>query len=127
MSARLEWCCSECGDPIDDDAGYVAVDTAEAIRVEQAHEEFDRQRRESGAMFIDMAALLALPKAARWFAAHRRCDLNPGRASDYWFGVERCRTIGELLDWNSHLAEKRWVAHTDWARFIAKHCRGASR
>jgi hypothetical protein len=52
-----------------------------------------------------------------WGVWHRSCDPEPHR-DDYWIGVERCRTLGSVLQWNHHLHEKNWLDHTDWDLFI---------
>ena len=54
-----------------------------------------------------------------WRAWHRTCDPQPD-SSDYWFGVERCRDLKALLEWNAHLGGKRWIGCTDWSRFIQR-------
>ena len=48
-----------------------------------------------------------------WTCWHRECDPNP-EAATYWIEVDRIDTWAEVVEWTSHLAEKRWFHDTDW-------------
>jgi hypothetical protein len=71
-----------------------------------------------GSEIADGRGYISVTKSGRWHAVHGRCDDDP---TGYWFGVERCRTHEELLDWDSHLWGKAWLGDTDWEDFYTTH------
>lgn len=112
----ITWTCDGCDKPIADGEGYIAVAYSDIRKTEEAREAWERAN--PGPMFTG-AALMAYPKDARWHALHRDCDPLPD-AADYWFGVERLRTIRHALDWTLHLMEKVWLPCTDWVAFLRR-------
>ncbi len=74
------------------------------------------------------------PPFPRWLV---HCDgCNPHWVSDYDEGISVCdgcyaistnevRTWAQLTWWTSHLAEKRWLEHTNWFSFLRTIATGA--
>ena len=110
----MEWICTHCRRPIADGDGYIAVDSRRAWHIEGERRKLDREHE---GRILDGNDIWAYPKRVEWFATHRGCDPDPGRA-DYWFDVARCRTLHELLDWNRHINGKTWGQATNWDQFI---------
>lgn len=105
--------CSECGDSIGDDDGYLEVDLQ---AVERNIEEWaDAKRGPLGV--IDVATLVRLPGPEPWCAWHRSCDPAP-EDEGYVIGVEDIRSLGDLLDWTAHLSEKPWYGATNWTGIL---------
>ena len=117
----MEWICTHCRRSIEDGDGYIALDHRRAIAVaaerRKLDREHDREHESQGLTPIDWDRLWERPRRVEWFATHRRCDPDLERA-DYWIDVERCRTLGELLDWNRHIHAKTWAEATNWDQFI---------
>lgn len=131
MEIRLQWVCDVCGKPVADGKGYLLVDQGAAVESYQARRELDRAQFEKeaadraagglGLVPVDLAGYMELSHP-NWRVLHGDCDTAPP-AYDYWFAVERCRTLAQLLDWNAHLHGKNWLDRTDWDRFIwRKQC-----
>ena len=123
-AASFVWRCDVCGEAIADDDGYLCADWSAASRCEdeqrRARAATARRAEERGDGLIPASTITSLSRVP-WCVYHRACDPEPERG-DYWFGVERCRTLAALLDWNVHLCAKPWVVgHTDWPRFIHRH------
>lgn len=77
------------------------------------------------------ANLMDLPSRVGWQvhcdACNPHTDPGTGTACEgcYWFGVERCATWAQLVDWTAHLAEKGWVLEaTNWMEFIRAAAHG---
>lgn len=111
------WTCDKCGKPIADGSGYICVDDSAAYRILRHRAELSSGARRQ--VTLIRASDIEIPGVARWHVWHRACDPHAD-GDGYWFGVERCRTLEHLLDWNAHLAEKNWIRHTDWGRFIQR-------
>jgi hypothetical protein len=120
---RLTWTCEVCDEPIANNAGYVTANYAEFGAHQDWHREFDeRKRREAeaeGKRFVGfrLSELDDSPPRARWRALHQGCDPDVG-STDYWIGVERCRTLPELIHWTAHLMGKNWIGSTDWDKLL---------
>lgn len=115
----IVWLCAVCGEPVDDEDGWLSVDIAYRNEVEDAWHEFEERERESKSAGMDLGALLSLPEDAPWLAYHRRCDPNPEAAS-YWIAIERLRTHAQLLEFTAHLMGKRWLRYTNWDHLIRR-------
>ena len=48
---------------------------------------------------------------------HRHCDPHPD-GEDYWFGVERARSLAAVIDWTAHLLGKDWFPETNWDQLL---------
>lgn len=107
-SGELIWHCEVCGGQIWGASGYIFVDWVAALR---RHE--GRTAGENGG-FVEL--LDPIP----WHVTHRRCDPNPAH-DDYWWSIDRCQTLADVLDWWLHLSGKTWLGETDWERFIRRH------
>jgi hypothetical protein len=118
MGMKFTWNCDLCGRRVADGDGYLEVDDQAARGRAQIVEE---QLRALSARYVDgaipVSEIATTPRVA-WVVYHRDCD--PDSESGYWLGVERCRTLEHLLNWNAHLHEKDWLEHTDWDRFIQR-------
>lgn len=120
------WTCDKCHRPVANEKGYICCDWLEALKRQRLHDQRDREKRKeaeaSGTKFICWTGAELLrdyQPPVTWEVLHYRCDPDPDR-NDYWFAIERCRDLEDLLDWNAHLAEKQWLKHTDWFRFIQR-------
>jgi len=71
---------------------------------------------ETGKMY-NASELLDHPEQPGWGVHHSKCDPNR-ESGEYWFGVDRCRSYPELIDWTAHLLEKNWFTDTDWPEFL---------
>ncbi|HEV8534861.1 MAG TPA: hypothetical protein VGR87_03960 [Candidatus Limnocylindria bacterium] len=87
----IQWRCGRCSEVIDDGDGYIVIAFSEI----RAH-----------------LAMRTLPGARGWRVVHRRCDRWP--RDGYEINVERIRTARDLADWTRHLAEKAWLARSNW-------------
>lgn len=110
------WNCDQCAKPIDDGTGYVAVSYSDIRKTEEAREAWEKAN--PGPVYRG-DVLMAYPEDARWHALHADCDPMPD-SGDYWFAVERIRTIAQALDWTLHLMEKVWLPCTDWVAFLRR-------
>jgi len=113
---RVTWLCAACGEPVRARTGYLTLDQRVAWVRERAWVEYKRQcilDNPSNELRVRAVSEMPSEKVARWDAWHRNCDPRPDSA-DYWFAVERADTVGKLLHWTAHLAEKEWVGHSDW-------------
>jgi len=112
----LVWTCSTCCQPVANGRGYVCVDSNQAGLTHARHETVDfeyRKRQEAEGSLVPYPLDEVWDDPVPWAAYHHGCDPRPD-SGDYWFAVERCRTLAEFLHWSAHLLEKRWFAHTDW-------------
>ncbi|WP_438289574.1 hypothetical protein [Streptomyces sp. HUAS TT7] len=98
--------CDVCLGEVSDGDGVLEVDTAKADRALRVW------RARAGA---DPRALFHLTPGARpvkWAVRHHGCGTGPVFA--YTNTVERVRSWTGLLEWNVHLADKPFLAATDW-------------
>lgn len=120
---RQVWVCHLCDEAIRDGDGYLEVDQLLAVQLieARARERAERNAHIAAGNLVACITPIKLgrrePRRAYWRAIHRSCDTDIG-GSQYWIGVERIRTIQQLLDWNAHLGGKDWLSATDWHRFI---------
>ena len=115
MSEEINWTCYVVGQPVEDKAGYVAVDVYEAVRVERERAEWDEARPG-----VDIGEMMrSYPGPARWQALHGACDPLDERGP-YAIDVHRTRTPWMLLSWTAHLMGKTWLAATDWDEIIER-------
>lgn len=121
--------CEVCGTPVANGKGYVCVDQAYAMYAyPKLHKEWKQARIDDGSIkrfggmesWTGTALVGDSPEAAKWHIYHEKCDPSPDRYSDYWFGVERCRTYAELINWTAHLMDKNWLVNTDWSTFLQR-------
>lgn len=122
----LEWRCEKCGEPVEDDHGYLeissgAIHTYRALKAEWE----DKYLPKEGLKFYSLADLQYHPKAPRWMCWHATCDPDPDSSSFYWIGVERLRTTEMLLSFTAHLMGKNWIQETDWDDVIRGQVRVA--
>jgi hypothetical protein len=129
--------CFTCQNDIPDGGGVIHVAHREVNQVERARAAAREQRaaraaaegRPGGMETFTMADLLAEPEDARWQVHCDSCNphQDDGCEGCYWFGVERCRTWSQLINWTAHLVEKGWVlAATNWTEFIRTAAHGTS-
>lgn len=120
--SKIAWTCDECGKPIRDGAGYITVDHSEIAKHRNGERSWEaaleRRRVEQGNTWVavNLAELPDNPRAA-WKVLHGTCDPNPD-SSDYWIGVERLRTPGDVIGLSAHLFEKNWIQATTWASLL---------
>lgn len=115
----IEWICDGCKKPIADGQGYICCD--ESTAYERLNAEYAELSERTEFRAMTMRELLDRPGLVHWEVWHRKCDPHPNRA-DYHFPVEECRTLSQLLDWNTHLMQgKRWTRYTNWPSFIQRH------
>ena len=119
----LVWLCDVCGQPVDNDKGYIHVDTARARQKGREYAELKKRVQQKcgseGFTVWSGADLMDIPNPLRWEVHHRSCDPNIDR-DDYWIDVSRARTHAHLLSWTAHLMHKRWAEWTAWDDFIRK-------
>jgi hypothetical protein len=104
---KIVWTCSVCGQPVADDEGYLTMEMAEAVRVEEERVTWAENRSEAAAK-VD-----TYPESAHWRVLHIDCDPEPDREA-YAFDVRRIRSAWAALAWTAHLMKKPWLAATDW-------------
>jgi hypothetical protein len=112
---KIVWTCSECGQPVVDEDGYVTMEMAEAVRVKEERETWEETNPEG----VTAATLDTYPKSAHWQVVHVDCDPEPDREA-YSFDVGRIRSAWAALAWTAHLMKKPWLAATDWDVLIER-------
>ncbi|GGU52065.1 hypothetical protein [Streptomyces violascens] len=106
MDDDLVAVCDVCLGEIADGGGVLEVNTAAADRALRAW------RTRVGA---DPQALFHLTPGTRpvkWVVRHHDCDTGPVFA--YTIAVERIRSWTGAMEWSVHLADKPFLAATDW-------------
>ncbi|MEU6540979.1 hypothetical protein [Streptomyces sp. NPDC047000] len=98
--------CDVCLQPVEDGEGALAVDTAHADRLVRTWRE--RVGTDPLAVFPRTPG----HRCAAWTVRHHICGEPPRFC--YAIAVERIRTWTGLLHWGAHLADKHWLAATDW-------------
>lgn len=116
-SERLEWRCSICRSPIDDEDGYVELPSIEMVRHRGEMARWKETHPPGPWGLITASALREYPNEPHWWIIHRQCDPDT-EGGGYWIGVERIRTLVQLLQWTQHLMGKTWFAETDWGDAI---------
>ncbi|KXF51065.1 hypothetical protein AXA44_15465 [Rhodococcus sp. SC4] len=125
-TVRITYYCDECHRPIEDGDGYVHL----AYPPAQADEGEGKATESGGFLMVTAATIkLEVPKpppptttvpTRHWETHHRRCDPHPNR-DDYWYAVERMRTLVDLAHRTKHLSEtKRWFPTTDWPDLVVR-------
>ncbi|MEU3626780.1 hypothetical protein BS329_41605 [Amycolatopsis coloradensis] len=136
-SRPLKAVCFTCKTDVPDGGGVIHIQHGDVHRVERALAEQVEQRAakvtaegQSGRLtFLTLADLMDQPDEARWQVHCDACNPHAENGCEgcYWFGVERCRTWSQLIDWTAHLIEKEWVLNaTDWTQFIRAAAHGTS-
>lgn len=134
-SRRLRAVCFTCRNDIPDGGGVIHILHREVSDVMQAQAMLRDQRaakaeaegRSGDFEFLSVEELLADPEEAQWKVHCDACNPQQQKGCEgcYWFGVERCRTWAQLVDWTAHFFEKGWVATaTNWTEFIRGAARG---
>lgn len=113
---NLVWNCDVCNRPIADGRGYICVSYREMDKTEQARLSWKQKEREAG--FGKTSAIVWLNELpdlqpASWQALHGECDPEPDRL-DYFYNIERCRTIFQFIECTAHLLGKTWIKNTNW-------------
>lgn len=111
--------CDVCGEPVPDGGGWLSVLRDEVSRFERFHAELRSIPVGPGLKSPSLAELLSGPREAKWHVFHADCDPDVEAAS-YHMAVERCRTPRDLLRWNAHMIDKRWITSTDWGDFLER-------
>ncbi len=125
MTEPLAWDCEVCAEPIADSAGHVCVSYRELHERTRLAREWDEQH--AGTFAVSIGEFLTYPATVSWRVLHARCDPEPD-SDDYWIGVERIRTPGDVISWTAHLLGKRWLQVTNWddlLRTVATRLGGA--
>jgi hypothetical protein len=76
-------------------------------------------REHAGRVAIPLDAFDRYPRAPHWAVLHRACDPQP-ESDDYWIGVERIRSLADVVAWSGHLVGKTWLPATDWAVLLRR-------
>lgn len=122
--------CAVCGDSIKtDEEGYVQIDLRDADnvknmrRIAQDNRESRSLKLEGDTSLTDILTLSDLVdpsnQCAEWEAVHTKCDLDDDSGM-YFFHISDLRTFEEVLQINSHVADKTWAEYTDWSYFLQK-------
>ncbi len=125
------WTCSKCKKPIESGTGYVLVmDAATGGPPRRATDttlkftaEALKARPELALPAVGLGHIYTLseleeqPDQIAFDVIHRACDPNPG-SSEYWFAVERAKTLGAWCRWVHHLSSKCWMGTRDIARML---------
>jgi hypothetical protein len=136
-SRPLRAVCFTCRENVPDGGGVIHIrhfDVREFERTVAAQDEQRKDRaavdgRTDGLDIFTLADMLARPEQPHWQV---HCDAcNPHRRNGcegcYSFGVERCRTWAQLVDWTVHLVEKGWVLEsTNWTELVRATAHGTS-
>jgi hypothetical protein len=137
---NLRAVCFTCHKDIPPGGGVIHIRHREVYLVEKAQRDA-KERRASRAAAEGRTGIAAemltgedfldWPAPVAWQV---HCDdCNPHKDDDdcegcYWFGVERCSTWSQLVEWTAHLSEKEWVlAATNWMEFIRAVAHGSSK
>ena len=112
---KIVWTCSVCDKPVEDDDGYVTMEMAQAVRVEEERAAWAGTSPEG----VTAVKADTYPKSAHWQVFHIDCDPEPDREA-YSFDVGRIRSAWAALAWTAHLMKKRWLAATDWDVLIER-------
>ena len=112
-----EFRCDMCGGRIlQGEHGYVQVDDHRARDLQNKY-----RSRQVSRQFPWEPINLALvePKEfVKWQAVHDRCA--PMKLAGYFFYTTDLQTFEEVLQTNFHLAQKKWLAYTDWPHFLQR-------
>jgi hypothetical protein len=118
--SMVTWACEECGDVIVDGEGYLAISYADINTYRDAVREWNvthNQPNNGRFRVLTTDEFLTYPEPPRWHVCHASCDSEPD-SPDYWIGVERIRTVAEVLRWTAHLAGKNWQPSTNWSELL---------
>ena len=122
--------CHICGDLINkDEEGYVQIDLRDGDNVKNMRR-IAQDNRESRSLKLhgdtSLADIRTLSdfvdpsnQSAQWEAVHVKCDLDDGD-NMYFFHTRNLQTFEEILQVNSHVADKIWAQYTDWSYFLQK-------
>lgn len=116
--------CDRCRKPVEGSDGYIHVSYREIDRQRRERRHFERVARKR--QVLSLVDLDEFPAQARWQVHHDRCDPNRAHGC-YWFGVERCRTWPQLIEWTAHLMQKDWFCETDWEQVLSDAVHGGKR
>jgi hypothetical protein len=97
--------------------GHLVVDMGQVARVERASEEFDAYLASKPFPVIEGDDWNRMPDLASWGVFHHACDPAPER-NGYFIEIERVATWPALVRLIGHLAEKKWLKHTDLAALL---------
>lgn len=122
--------CDVCGEPIEiDEEGYVQIDLRDADnvknmrRIAQDNRESRSLKLEGDTSLVDILTLSDLVdpsnQSAEWEAVHTKCDLDD-EGNMYFFHTSDLRTFEEVLQVNSHVADKTWAEYTNWSHFLQR-------
>jgi hypothetical protein len=135
VRATLKAICDACKQPVSDGDGHLYVDMRDVNTVEQAWDDYEREKAKKPGrldrgreLVLESAAdiwegLFRLPQPARWHVHHIACDPTLHDAC-YSIEVKRVRTWPALADWTAHLMNKQWLRHTDWDKLLQNAARG---
>src|SRR5689334_3059723 len=104
--------CDHCLGVIADGEGVLEVDTDAADRAMSAW------RKRVGASVSAVFQMTPGIRPVPWAVRHSACAAAP--KFRYEIAVERVRSWTGLLDWTVHLADKHWLAATDWYDLLSR-------
>lgn len=137
-AGNLRAVCFTCREDIPPGGGVIHISHHEvdqvlqaraAVRERQAAKAAAEGRTGLAAQVLTLNELLEGPEDARWQVHCDACNphRDEGCAGCYWFGIQRCSTWAQLVEWTVHLSEKDWVhAATNWMQFIRGAAHGHS-
>lgn len=53
---------------------------------------------------------------AHWHKAHYACSAD--EEDWYYFDISRAKHLSDLMEWDLHLSEKKWLSLTNWSNFV---------
>jgi hypothetical protein len=118
------WHCDICDHEIADDDGWLTVNEREAWRLHEQWQKIDALKDAHHGL-VPLSEIEQWPdRHVHWQSYHKECDPTLDDPWQYWFAIDRIRTISHVLAWNAHLHEKPWVAYTDWNDLLCERVAG---
>ena len=114
ISDRIIYICDKCRKPIayEENHGRIYLPYDEYKLAEQIKENENNPNddlewlRPENLMFTK----------AHWHKAHNACSED--EEDWYFFDINRAKHLSDLMEWDMHLSEKKWLPLTNWSNFI---------
>lgn len=118
MSAELTAICDVCKQPIPHGKGSLYVLFREINALTEKREAIPDTPS------LDFEALFGLPVPPRWHMRHDACQGDHRELASYEIAVEQIASWPKLVEWTSHLMDKRWLSETTWSGVLGSIARG---
>jgi hypothetical protein len=110
----LNYICDKCGKTIDyeESHGRIYLPYDEYRLAEQIKEEEDNPN--DNLEWLTPENLMF--SKAHWHKAHYACSED--EEDWYSFDISRAKHLSDLMEWDMHLSEKKWLPLTNWSNFV---------